>query len=49
MHRRNRLGQEFPGWFVILGIIITVLGLVFLIWLAVKSGKTGTEIITQIP
>jgi hypothetical protein len=37
--------QEFPGWFVILGLILGLLILIFLIWLSVKSGQKGTEIL----
>lgn len=51
MHRRNimKKAQEFPGWFVILGMILGLLILVFLIWLSVKSGQKGAEVITQLP
>ncbi|MBW2970043.1 hypothetical protein KY319_02875 [Candidatus Woesearchaeota archaeon] len=40
---------DIPGWVQIVGIIIALIVLAFLIWLAVKSGKTGVEVITEIP
>ena len=45
----KRKAQEFPGWFVILGMILGLLILIFLIWLSIKSGQKGTEVITNIP
>lgn len=39
---------DIPGWVEIVGLIIALLGLVFLIWFALKSGKTGVEVITEL-
>ncbi|MBS3148886.1 hypothetical protein J4219_08465 [Candidatus Woesearchaeota archaeon] len=36
----NRLGQELPGWAFVVALIIGLFALIFIIWLAVKSGKT---------
>jgi hypothetical protein len=41
--------QEFPGWFVILGMILGLLILIFLIWLSVHAGQKGAEILPQLP
>lgn len=43
--KQQKKAQEFPGWAVILSLIIGLLILIFLIWLSVKSGKTGIEIL----
>ena len=42
---RMRKGQEFPGWFIILAIIIGILILAVIIWLSWKSGQSGKEIL----
>jgi len=44
-----RRAQEFPGWFVILGMILGLLVLIFLIWLSVKSGQKGAEVLGGLP
>jgi len=41
--------QEFPGWFVIIGMILGLLILIFLIWLSIKSGQKGADVIAQLP
>ncbi len=35
--------QELPGWAYIVALILGLFALIFLIWLAVKSGRTGAE------
>jgi len=40
---------DIPGWTQVLGLIIAILVLVFLIWLAIRSGKAGVDVIGQIP
>jgi len=44
-----RKAQEFPGWFVILGMILGLLILIFLIWLSVKSGQKGADVLGGLP
>lgn len=36
---------EIPGWAFVIGLILGLFALVFLIWLAVKSGKTSSELL----
>lgn len=38
-------GQELPGWAYIVGLIIGLFALIFIIWLSLKSGKTGAELL----
>jgi len=45
----SKKAQEFPGWFVILGLILGLLILAFLIWLSIKSGQKSADVLTQIP
>jgi len=47
--QKGKKAQEFPGWFVILGLILGLLILAFLIWLSVKSGQKSADVLTQIP
>lgn len=39
----SKLGQEIPGWAYIVGLILALFALAFLLWLAVKSGRTTVE------
>ncbi|MBI4146513.1 hypothetical protein HY489_04200 [Candidatus Woesearchaeota archaeon] len=43
--RVNKKGQEIPGWMFIIGIILGLLGLGVLIYIAMKSGRLGSEAI----
>ncbi len=36
----GKKAQELPGWAFIVGLILGLIALIFLIWLAVKGGKT---------
>ncbi len=40
---------DLPGWAQIVALVIALMALFFLVWLAVKSGKTGSEIFARIP
>jgi len=46
---KYKKAQEFPGWFVILGMILGLLILIFLIWLSVKSGQRGADVLGGLP
>ncbi len=43
----NKKG-DIPGWVQIIGLIIGLFALIFLIWLSIKSGQTGVEVLTEI-
>jgi hypothetical protein len=40
---------DIPGWALIVALIVGILGLIFLIWLAIRSGQAGVEVIEMIP
>ncbi len=40
---------DIPGWAQLLGLILAILVLVFLIWLAIRSGKAGVDVIQVLP
>ena len=42
--KQNKKG-DIPGWVQIVGLIIALLVLVFIIWLSIKSGQKGAEVI----
>ena len=48
-HRRlkqlfeQKLGQELPGWAYVIGLILGIFALLFLIWLAAKSGRASVD------
>lgn len=44
----SKIGQEIPGWMFVIGLILGLIAIVFLIWLAVKSGKTSVETLTEL-
>ncbi|VVB81064.1 Uncharacterised protein [uncultured archaeon] len=44
----SKIGQELPGWVFVIGLILGLFALIFLIWLAVKSGKTSVQTLTDI-
>ncbi|MEM3154643.1 MAG: hypothetical protein QW165_03715 [Candidatus Woesearchaeota archaeon] len=50
MHKHNSMSKkgDMPGWAQFLGLILAVILLAFLIWLSIKSGRTGVESITEI-
>lgn len=37
---------DIPGWVQVVGLIIALLALAFIIWLTVKSGQKGAEVIS---
>ena len=39
----NRFGQELPGWAFVIALILGLFAIIFLIWLAVKSGRASVE------
>jgi len=39
----TKRGQELPGWAWIVALILGLFAVVFLIWLAVKSGNLSVE------
>ena len=53
MHRHNSIKMtkkaDMPGWAQLLALVLAILLLVFLIWLAIRSGKAGVEVIGGIP
>lgn len=51
MHRHNSIGKkaDIPGWALIVALIIGILGLIFLIWLAIRSGRAGVDVLDMIP
>ncbi len=40
---------DIPGWALIVALIVGILGLIFLIWLAVRSGRAGVDVLDMIP
>jgi len=47
--RMKKRGQEFPGWFVILAIILGIIMLAVIIWFSYTSGQAGKEILAGLP
>jgi len=40
---------DMPGLTVIVGMVLALLLLIFLIWLALRSGRAGVEVISELP
>ncbi len=40
---------DIPGWAQLLGLFMAILLLVFLIYLSIRSGRIGQDIIPQLP
>ncbi len=51
MHRHHSVGKkaDMPGLTVIVGMVLALLLLIFLIWLALRSGRAGVEVISELP
>jgi hypothetical protein len=51
LYMANMYGKkaDMPVWSRFLALILAVLLLVFLIWLAVRSGQAGVEVFGEMP
>jgi len=45
----NTKAQEFSNWGFIVGLILGLIAIIFLVWLAVKSGQTGAQQVLGLP
>lgn len=40
-----RAQEGIPGWMVIVGIVISLIGVIVMIYLAVKAGQVGVDVL----
>lgn len=40
---------DMPGWSIVVGMVLAIIVLIFLIWLALRSGKAGVDVISELP
>ncbi len=40
---------DMPGWSIVVGMVLAIIVLIFLIWLALRSGKVGVDVMSELP